>query len=138
VTSDGAADREAAATTDAGPCTDSLDNVSKTFGDCPATFDGNLGTFFCPTTVLSQRAAGIVEDKQVIFVSWLTHGKACVYGLADAGSALVGAIAFDDVPSFCARTSPQVNAGAIPSACINAACNLTDLGTCSPADAGTD
>jgi hypothetical protein len=137
---------------DAGPdvdapdsaCTDSLEAVRQgVWGECPTAFDGNLEAFGCWHWLSSwlTRRTGFVDGFRVMEMNWGAHAKYCIYGSADGGMPLVGAVAYDDSAPYCGNAS-LVRAGTIPGLCTGDAAtglcpSLAALGACgAAADAG--
>jgi hypothetical protein len=130
---------DADATTDAGPCTGTLQAVANAWGSttaCPSTYDAALAKAqLCAAQAWT--SVGTCEGLAVIVHEWGTHSLACVYD--GVGSApLVGAAAVNDVQYFCGMTSWDIVAGQVPASCgiVTGRNSLQGSQYICPADAG--
>jgi len=107
----------------AGTCDGDFDKVAAIWGDCPPTLCAALASAescnAIPQTGVTTRIE-TCDALTVITHDFSTHGKACYYSnpgtIPGAISAqepkLVGATAWDDVPTYCDRTSNSIKTGA--------------------------
>jgi hypothetical protein len=99
---------------DAG-CTDSLANVAGMWGAvCPSSYaaatDPSLVCSFASGATSIATCAGLSQIKH----DWQTHWVICLY----QGDTLVGAVAENDVNSFCNGTAYIEQAGDVPPMCL--------------------
>jgi hypothetical protein len=133
-----------AADGEAGLCTDSLANVSATYGaPCPDTYASALApAFTCRTQPFGPAVrAGQCGGLAAVAYDWTSHWKVCVYDGIDAGT-LVGSEAENDTQNFCNRTSFTAIGGQVPDSC-QGSLNISPLlamldASCPSADATTD
>jgi hypothetical protein len=115
----------------AGPCTDALGAVAQGYlFTCPNDY---TSAEQWPATCSSGHGhLGSCNGFLALLVSPGTWGKECYYD--QVSRVLVGAVAQDDVPDFCGRTSYTLVGGSYPSDCPLAL--LADLGDCMRATGG--
>jgi len=100
-----------------GPCTGDLNTVASSWWTtCPPTLSA-ARAWAESCSALQPRAETRVTTcglRVTITLDYATHGKECYYEVlppCDGEGELVGAEAWDDVPSYCNGTSTQIQAG---------------------------
>jgi hypothetical protein len=122
--------------TPATPCETDLDTFSYGGERCRPTFIEMVAYLDdCSNgPARTARFAGRCDGVYGVHVHWATHSYQCFY---DRDSKeLVGAVKYDDVPSFCDGTSDYMRAGKAPE-CTNLEPTVLDLQCPSNDDGGT-
>lgn len=116
-------------------CSATASDLDAVFGQaCPATYDLALITGprcnngFGPIVRVGPLGSGLAYA-----MSWGTHAKNCYYDATT--KALVGAVACDDVASYCGSSSTTIQFGTAPSECLVIANPTTESACTSPTDA---
>jgi hypothetical protein len=117
-------------------CTGTLDEVlGQVSTDCPATYGATDAWLRSCAGVTglhwTSGYSGSCNGYSAAEVSWGTHGQTCYYD--ETSGELVGALVFDDVPTYCEGASSSMVGGEYPAACpvpdltFRGACNCNDL-----------
>lgn len=125
---------------DGGACSTTLAAAAATVDRCPDTFAaarvsadagvdagtvGRLPECRGYETLTTGQCGGL----QVFGRGWGTHGVQCFYD--PSTNALVGAIAYNDVPTYCNFSSHTIAGGSVRAGCV-----LDVVDRCGPPDAG--
>jgi hypothetical protein len=113
-----------------GPCTDTLSAVAEKGFACPSDYaSAQQWQAICSS---GHGHLGSCNGFLALLFSTGEWGKECYYD--SVSGALVGAVAQDDVPDYCNRTSYTIAGGSYPSDCPLSL--LDDLGDCMPGTGG--
>jgi hypothetical protein len=119
----------AATASDGGACTGPLSEVRRLWSfECPDDYATVLEPMFGCDGQSPQISIGAAGDLLVARFHYGTHGGTCFYD--PTTRRLVGALKFDDIPSFCNRSSSEIRAGTAPGGCtgpLPTGCDLTRI-----------
>lgn len=104
----------------AGPCEGTLEEVDEVFafqGTCPATWSEALERGPLCEGFGAIVRIGELYGMYAYQMDWRTHRKDCFYDKET--EELVGAVACDDVPSFCSHSSRTIQFGEAPGTCTS-------------------